>query len=201
MTRSRYASLAGAPLCPAGPSGANGTSDSSAASADAPIFVFSAGASNSSLGGGRANVDAKCSGLSTRPTGFSNYRALISFSASDQLKDLPASASATFAKTRPLRTANNEPIAANWVDFLDGSIFQSLRAAGVTAAATTNIWTGSDATGAFSTACGTGSSVWGSNTASTGAVGSATSRSSGSYLGGSSLACTTATVELICIAF
>ena len=83
------------------------------------------------------------------------------------------------------------------LDFVDGSIQQSLQSAGVTAGAI-NYWTGATATGALDAANCAGFT----STSGNGAVGGSASTSA--YLkgsgGGATLACTTA-LPILCVAY
>lgn len=91
--------------------------------------------------GGRAGADTLCQGASNKPAGYSSYRAFISVSATDEIRDMPANYG--IPTSYPIRGPNNTLIASNWSDLLDGSINTYLAAAGVYVNGPYDWWSGS----------------------------------------------------------
>lgn len=97
--------------------------------------------------GGRAGADTLCQTATNRPSGYSNYRAFISVSASDEIRDMPANYGVPTSYV--VRSPNNTLIANNWADLLDGSINTSLGGAGVYVNGPYDWWSGSTQDGAL----------------------------------------------------
>jgi hypothetical protein len=88
------------------------------------VIIYNAGTHNGNLGG-RTGADAICAASTNRPiTGFTNYHALMSFSASDDIADF-ASTFTTFKQNTPIcsnsTSATTTTIAANWTDLITGA--------------------------------------------------------------------------------
>lgn len=99
--------------------------------------------------GGRSGADALCQSASNKPAGYSSYRAFISVTATDEIRDMPANYGVP--TLYPVRSPNNTLIANNWADLLDGTISMPLSAAGVSVGGPVEWWSGSGATGALVT--------------------------------------------------
>ncbi len=91
--------------------------------------------------GGRAGADTLCQSASNKPAGYSNYRAFISVSATDEIRDMPANYGVPTSYA--VRSTSNTLIANNWTDLLDGSINTYLSAAGVYVNGPYDWWSGS----------------------------------------------------------
>lgn len=91
--------------------------------------------------GGRAGADTLCQNATNKPAGYSNYRALISVSATDEILDMPANYGVP--TSYPIRSSSNTLIANNWADLLDGTISTGLGAAGVYVGGPSEWWSGS----------------------------------------------------------
>ena len=104
--------------------------------------------------GGRSGLDTHCQ--NNKPSGLThaNTRALISVSTTDEIRDMPSNYSVPTSK--PIEGTNGVSIANNWADLLDGSIANTLQAAGFTFV--TNIsdfhWANSNGDGSFFTGAG-----------------------------------------------
>ncbi len=97
--------------------------------------------------GGRAGADTKCQTASNKPAGYGNYRALISVSDADEIRDMPANYGIPTSYT--LRSSTGNLIANNWADLLDGSIYNALGATGVYVSGPYEWWSGSTSGGAL----------------------------------------------------
>ncbi len=91
--------------------------------------------------GGRAGADTLCQSASNKPAGYSNYRAFISVSATDEIRDMPANYGVPTSYA--VRSTSNTLIANNWTDLLDGYINTTLAAAGVYVGGPYDWWSGS----------------------------------------------------------
>ncbi|WP_423222515.1 DUF1554 domain-containing protein [Candidatus Amarolinea aalborgensis] len=91
--------------------------------------------------GGRTGADTLCQSASNKPAGYSSYRAFISVSATDEIRDMPANYGVPTSYA--VRSTNNTLIASNWSDLLDGSINTYLAAAGVYVNGPYDWWSGS----------------------------------------------------------
>ncbi|KPA14984.1 hypothetical protein MHK_004814, partial [Candidatus Magnetomorum sp. HK-1] len=92
------------------------------------VIIYNAGTSSGSMGG-RTGADAICAASANRPiTGFTNYHALISFSASDTIANMPTTFS-TLKQTTPIKSnagTITSTIASNWADLMNGIERQAL---------------------------------------------------------------------------
>ena len=95
------------------------------------LYQASNGANFDGNLGGRAGADALCAASANRPAGYANYRALISTSASDEIRNMPAN----YSVPTNLPITGPGPgftrVASDWANLLDGSIDASLATAGV----------------------------------------------------------------------
>jgi len=95
--------------------------------------------------GGRAGADAICKGMAGKPAGFAQYRAFISVSDTDEIRDMPTLYGVP--TTDPI-VGTGGTIANDWADLLDGNIALELETA---IGATQHYWTGSNADGSLET--------------------------------------------------
>lgn len=96
-------------------------------------MIFDGGGTSGSIGG-RSGTDALCNQAAQsipEITGSATTRALISVSATDEIRDLPSNYGVPI--DRPITSLYGVAIADNWSDLLDGTIDQSLVAAGALA--------------------------------------------------------------------
>jgi len=133
------------------------------------VYLYSAGPFQGNLtthsgGAARDDIDSKCASIPV--TGPARYRAFISISASDAVKDFPANY--TVPTSWPVRAASFQLIAWTWGDLLDGSINIKLADAGIS---DMSWWSGSLDDGAFdeNASCGNWTIV---NNTETGRAGS-----------------------------
>ena len=91
--------------------------------------------------GGRTGADTLCQGAGNKPAGYSSYRAFISVSATDEIRDMPANYGVPTSYA--VRSPNNTLIANNWADLLDGTLPTSLTGAGVYVSGPNEWWSGS----------------------------------------------------------
>jgi hypothetical protein len=106
--------------------------------------------------GNRAAADLLCSGAAPGWAAGRTVRTLISLSATDEIRDMPANYS--IPTNLPIYGPNgSSKIADDWADLLDGTIDMSLSAAG---AATTNHgwWSFSNSDGSLTSSCQDGTS-------------------------------------------
>jgi hypothetical protein len=161
-----------------------------------PIVLYQANNSVGVLGyqlGGRSGADNRCNSASSRPTGYARYRAFLSVSASDEIRDMPANYGVP--TTAPVISDASALLAHNWYDLLDGTIINTLTTAGVYAyGGPLDWWSGSISTGALSSSC----AGWmnGSLTATYGRV----DQTGATWINSSTAPCT-ATSNLLCIAY
>jgi len=94
--------------------------------------------------GGRAGADAICKGMAGKPAGFAQYRAFISVSDTDEIRDMPTLYGVP--TTDPI-VGTGGTIANDWADLLDGNIALELETA---IGATQHYWTGSFPNGTVS---------------------------------------------------
>ncbi len=97
--------------------------------------------------GGRAGADTKCQSASNKPAGYGNYRALISVSDTDEIRDMPTNYGVPTLYT--LRSPTGNLVANNWADLLDGTIYYSLYSAGVYVGGPSEWWSGSNSDGSL----------------------------------------------------
>lgn len=107
---------------------------------------------NSAMGisgaiGGRTGADTLCQNAGNKPVGYSNYRAFISVSATDEIRDMPTNYGVPTSYA--VRSPSNVLIANNWADLLDGTIGTTLTAAGVQVGGPLDWWSGSSSSGAL----------------------------------------------------
>ena len=95
------------------------------------IVMFSAGTYDGNLGG-RAGADALCAANAPASLGseYTHFRAFISVNAGDEIRDMPGNYGVP--TDVPIVGPTGTLIANNWADLLDGTISNSLQAAGVT---------------------------------------------------------------------
>lgn len=117
---------------------------------EAKVVIYQA---NNAIGiagasiGGRAGADNLCQNATNKPAGYSSYRALISVSATDEIRDMPANYDVP--TTYPIRSSSNTLIANNWADLLDGTISTYLGATGVYVGGPYEWWSGSTPDGSL----------------------------------------------------
>lgn len=113
------------------------------------LVLFDGGGVSGAIGG-RAGADVLCGQAAQTATGIpvsATTRAFLTVSAADEIRDYPLIYEVP--TDRPVTGPNWNVIADNWADLLDGTIDQSLVAAGAQTA--TNFWyTGSTSDGAVS---------------------------------------------------
>lgn len=141
----------------------------------APSIVLYEGSSSDGNIGSRGAADALC--VANLPSGYSNYRAFISFSQADDIYDLASNYN--IPTSYLVKSSYGVTIANNWADMFDGSIDMSMSDALVTYS---DWWSGVEDDGqalATSANC----FAWTDNTASptnNGNVGSSTIITAGS---------------------
>lgn len=111
------------------------------------IYMFNAGTHDGNLKG-RAGADSLCE--TKYNTSFSNLeanniRAFISVSSNDEIRDMPENYGVP--EDVPVESADGRRIGNDWADILDGSIQQSLYAAGILPGAISNWWSGAASSG------------------------------------------------------
>jgi hypothetical protein len=169
----------------------NGTEWTSFSTSRVVLYDVGGADRNGNLGN-RATTDGLCWSSASRPLGLAHYRALLSYSAADDIADMPT----TFLVPSgvPIVSTTGAQIAADWNDLLDGSIGQSLQSAGVLSAGTA-WWSGSNSDGKFDNTCGTG---WNATTGS--AVRGFAGSTTGTWIDNGNVACSQ-THRLLCIAY
>ncbi|MBI4928432.1 MAG: DUF1554 domain-containing protein [Anaerolineae bacterium] len=90
--------------------------------------IYSAGGHNGNLGG-RSGADALCSAATNKPNNFTHYRAFISVTTNDEIRDMPANYGVP--TNLPITSSNSNLLANNWAELLDGNLANSLADAGV----------------------------------------------------------------------
>ena len=93
---------------------------------------------------GRLGADTLCRNAAAKPAGYANYRAFISVTAADEIRDMPANYGVP--TTGPILSPTGTTIANNWADLLDGTIAVDLTTAGVVTTVT-YYYTGANADG------------------------------------------------------
>jgi len=111
--------------------------------------------------GGRVGADNLCANSSNKPSGYLNYHAFLSVSATDEIRDMPANYDV--ASELAIRSPNGTLIANDWLDLLDGSINARLGDIGVLSGGGSNWWSGSDADGSIADSGSTCSGWTGGN--------------------------------------
>ena len=107
-----------------------------------PIILYEGGTSTGNIGP-RATADAICTaGI---PSGFSNARAFIGYSAADSIANMPSNYG--IPTNVPIQSVTSVVIANDWADLTDGTIATSLNGAGLSGS---QWWSGAeDASGSF----------------------------------------------------
>ena len=120
-----------------------------------PIVLYQA---NNSVGvfgyqlGGRSGADSRCSSASSRPiSGYTHYRAFLSVNTTDEIRDMPSNYGVP--TTVPVISNSSALLAHSWYDLLDGTIINTLQAAGVYLSGPLDWWSGSTSAGALSSSC------------------------------------------------
>lgn len=115
-----------------------------------PVIVFDAGPHNGLDFGGRVGLDQHCAtAKATQSIPGAVTHALISVSAADEMRDMPALYGVP--TNRAFMSQTGKQLADNWADLLDGSIDQSLTEAGVCGA---QFWiSGSNTDGSVRSTC------------------------------------------------
>ncbi len=160
------------------------------------LVLFNAGTTNGNMGG-FAGASATCSAeLSSLGLPHTNVTPFLSFSSSDEIRDMPANFS--IPTTFRVESANSTKIADNWTDLLDGSIDTSLSSAGVLPSST-YWWTGSRSAGDVNPidTC----SSWSTNGPLTGTTGSSGSTSTQWIFFNLSEDCFFSSLYLLCLAY
>ena len=91
-----------------------------------PIVLYQEGTTRQGdfAGGLRSTADSLCSASGSMPSGFSNYRAFVSLSATDEIANFPT---LYFVPTDvPIISISDKVVASNWSDLLDGTINDTL---------------------------------------------------------------------------
>lgn len=131
-----------------GSGGAGG--ESGAPSTPGPVIVFDAGPHSGLNFGGRVGLDQHCAtAKASKSIPGAVTHALISVSAADEMRDMPALYAVP--TNRAFVSPTGKQLADNWADLLDGSIDQSLSEAEVSSA---EFWiSGSNADGSVRSTC------------------------------------------------
>jgi hypothetical protein len=163
------------------------------------IVMYSASTTNGNLAG-RVNADLRCYiGRPLLPAEYTNFRAFISVSGSDEIRDMPANYAVPTAQN--IESPTGKLLDPDWASLLSGTILQSLSAASVGAAL--YYWTGSDTDGSVvANTC----TAWTNAISGTGGVGT-NAGVNGTWLNDTSSgavtasACTSAGNSLLCLAY
>ena len=122
------------------------------------IILYVAGTTYNGNLGGRSGANAKCNASANKPAGYTNFAAFISVNATDTI--FGRQAFSGLSTSTAIRSTNGTLIANNWTDLLDGSIANTLVAAGINVGS--NGWnSGSNADGTLGDTC----NAWTVNTA------------------------------------
>jgi hypothetical protein len=111
-----------------------------------PIILYNAGGTFNGNLVGRAGADGLCQASANAPAGYTNFRAFISVSATDEIQDMPANYGVP--TTVAIQSSGGTVIANDWADLLDGTIDTTLAAAGVIGLGH-RFWSGSNADGSL----------------------------------------------------
>jgi hypothetical protein len=174
-------------------------SPAAAQSVGARIILYQAsdGAGFDGNLGGRAGADALCAASANRPAGYSNYRALISVSATDEIRDMPTN----YGLPTNMQITGPGPgftqIASDWANLLDGSIDASLNAAGVVPG-DNRWWSGSFSAGGLSS---NNCSGWTTNSNGTAAEGGNSTLTNSGWINDFTVPCDVNNRRIVCIAF
>lgn len=113
------------------------------------IVMFESTATDGNLGG-RSGADAICAGSTPAlPSDYDSIRALVSFSGTDEIADMPSLYSVP--TTVMVESTVSGVVASNWADLLDGTIDDTLNGTEVVADTSSKYWTGSDENGVLDT--------------------------------------------------
>ena len=147
--------------------------------------------------GGRQGADALCAASANRPAGYSNYRALISTSATDEIQDMPAN----YGVPTNMQITGPGPgfvqVASNWANLLDGGIDASLDTAGVVPG-DNRWWSGSSSVGAIG---GEHCNGWTTNSSAVGAGGGNSTLTSSGWIDDFTVTCAVDNRRVVCIAY
>ncbi len=161
------------------------------------LVIFDGGGVTGAIGG-RSGADVLCGQAAQSTPGVplaAKTRALISVSADDEIRDFPVAFGVP--TDRMITGPNWQVIADDWADLLDGSIDQSLDAAGAQTA--TGFWyTGSLDDGSVAT---TTCSGWTHGSALFGGRYGSTQSTSGSWMSISNATCGTSSYHVLCLAW
>lgn len=161
------------------------------------LYQASNGASFDGNLGGRAGADALCAASANKPAGYSNYRAFISTSAADEIRDMPTN----YGVPTNLPITGPAPgyvqIASNWANLLDGGIDASLSDAGVTPG-DNRWWSGSNSAGALSSNYCNG---WTTNDIGVGADGGNSTLTTSGWINDFTVPCSVDNRRVVCIAY
>jgi hypothetical protein len=150
--------------------------------------------------GGRTGADAFCAASTSKPAGFTSYRALISVDGTDQILDMPTKYSIPALPLVGNYPAGTRPaIVANWAALLNGTTLATTMQL-ATGATNHALWTGSNANG---TIHADNCSGWTDGTASfSGRVGAHNQTASPTWISAGSDLCNAAPGRhLLCVAF
>lgn len=160
------------------------------------LVIFDGGGTSGSIGG-RLGADVLCSNAaqSIPVIPGSAIRGLISVSASDEIRDLPMTYGVP--TDRPITSQAGVAIADNWSDLLDGTIDQSLVAAGALASGT--FWySGSLDNGSVAT---TTCSGWTDGSTLLGGRYGSSSATDGRWINNSDATCGSPMYHVLCLAW
>ncbi|MBK9238707.1 MAG: hypothetical protein IPL75_00295 [Acidobacteria bacterium] len=170
-----------------------------AQSAGTRIILYQAndGASFDGNLGGRAGADALCANSTNKPSGYTNYRAFISTSATDEIRDMPANYSVptTLPITGP--GPGFTQVASDWANLLDGGIDATLSAAGVSPG-DQRWWSGSSSNGQLSSNHCIG---WTTNSVDVGADGGNSTLTTSGWMNDFTVPCSVNNRRVLCIAY
>jgi hypothetical protein len=142
--------------------------------------------------GGRSGADARCA--ANLPPGYSNYRALISVSETDEVQDMPANYGVP--KDRVVLFGNGVALANDWADLLDGDpLADTPNNAGL--GAVTWVFTGTNTGGSFDSSFNCGG--W-TTTAGNAALGNPDATGS-NWIAGNEINCSCSTCFVYCVAW
>lgn len=140
-----------APVAGSGGEGTGGAGgEAGAPSTPGPVIVFDAGPHSGLNFGGRVGLDQHCAtAKASKSIAGAVTHALISVSATDEMRDMPALYGVP--TDRAFVSPTGKQLADNWADLLDGSIDQSLSEAEVSSA---QFWiSGSNTDGSVRSTC------------------------------------------------
>jgi len=174
-------------------------SPAAAQSAGPRIILYQAndGANFDGNLGGRAGADALCAASTNRPAGYTNYRAFISTSASDEIRDMPTNYSVPTNLPITGPGPGFTQVATNWANLLDGGIDATLSAAGV-APGDQRWWSGSSSDGQLGSSNCTG---WTTNSVDVGGEGGNSTLTTAGWMNDFTVPCSVSNRLVLCIAY